>query len=122
MSLENLILEYENDFFNKEFCDDIQNLNNRIHDEFIEFGKSGRVFDKNSIIKYLNNLDSDRDIEIKNFVIKYLRDDLVIANYISSNKETDIKALRASIWVREYKDWKLYFHQGTVTEADTIIE
>lgn len=28
----------------------------------IEFGKSGQVFNKNSIIEYLSNLDSDRDM------------------------------------------------------------
>ena len=121
MRLEQRILEYENDFFIKKFCDNMQNLNNRIHDEFIEFGKSGQVFDKNSIIKYLNNLDSDRDIEIQDFGIKNLKDDLLIANYISNEKEAGIKALRTSIWVKEYSDWKLYFHQGTVTESNRRI-
>lgn len=120
MRLEQRILEYENDFFNKEFCDNLQKLNNRIHDEFIEFGKSGQVFDKSSIIKYLNNLYSDRDIEIQDFEIKNLKDDLIIVNYISNEKEEGIKALRTSIWVKEYTDWKLYFHQGTVTKSDTI--
>lgn len=115
-----LILEYEMDFFRKEFCDNIQDLKNRIHDEFIEFGKSGKVFDKDSIINYLSNLDSDRDIEIQNFVLKDLKDDVLIANYISNEKETGTKALRTSIWIKEYSDWKLYFHQGTVTESNTF--
>ena len=38
----------------------------------IEFGKSGQVFNKNLIIEYLSNLDSDRDIEIKNFEVKII--------------------------------------------------
>ncbi len=120
MKLEQQILKYENDFFKKEFCDNIQNLNNRIHDEFIEFGKSGQVFDKNSIIIYLNNLDSNRDIEIEDFEIKRLKDDLIIANYISDEKEEDIEALRTSIWIKDNSGWKLFFHQGTVKESDTI--
>ncbi|MBW4827786.1 MAG: DUF4440 domain-containing protein [Clostridiaceae bacterium] len=120
MTIEQLILKYEMDFFRKEFCDNIQNLKNRIHDEFIEFGKSGQVFDNNSIIKYLNHLDSDRDIEIQHFEIKDLKDDLIVANYVSNEIEEGIKALRTSIWVKEYTNWKLYFHQGTVTESDTF--
>ncbi|MGN9166363.1 nuclear transport factor 2 family protein [Tissierellaceae bacterium HCP3S3_D8] len=118
MSLEQQILKYENEFFIKRFCDDIQNLNDRIHDEFIEFGKSGQVFDKDSIVKYLNNLDTDRDIEILSFKIKNIKEDLIIANYISYEKEIEIKALRTSIWKKELSDWKLYFHQGTVVEAN----
>ena len=120
MRLDQQILKYENDFFIKRFCDDIQNLIDRIHDEFIEYGKSGQVFDKNSIIKYLNNLDTDRDIEILSFKIKNIKEDLVIANYISYEKEIEAKALRTSIWKKECSDWKLYFHQGTVTKIDTI--
>lgn len=118
MSLEQQILKYENEFFIKRFCDDIQNLNDRIHDEFIEFGKSGQVFDKDSIVEYLNNLDTDRDIEILSFKIKNIKEDLIIANYVSYEKEIEIKALRTSIWKKESSDWKLYFHQGTVVEAN----
>jgi hypothetical protein len=120
MNLEKQILKYEYDFFIKKFCDDAQNLNDRIHDEFIEFGKSGEVFDKTSIIEYLNNLDTDRDIEILSFEIKNLKEDFVLANYISNENEDGIKALRTSIWVKENMDWKLYFHQGTITESSTI--
>ena len=120
MKLEQQILKYENDLFIKTFCDDIQNLNNRIHDEFIEFGKLGQVFDKNSIIEYLNNLDTDRDIEILSFQTKNIKEDLIIVNYISYEKEIKIKALRTSIWKKECSDWKLYFHQGTITKIDTI--
>lgn len=120
MIIEQLILGYEMDFFKKEFCDNMQNLNNRIHDEFIEFGKSGQVFDKDSIINYLNNLDSDRDIDIQSFVLKDLKDDILVANYISNEKETGTKALRTSIWIKEHSDWKLYFHQGTITESNTF--
>ncbi len=120
MDLKQQILQYENDFFLKKFCDDIKSLNNRIHDEFIEFGKSGKVFDKNSIIKYLNSLDEDRDIEIISFKVKRIKEDVIIANYISYEKEIEVKALRTSIWKKESSDWKLYFHQGTTTEIDTI--
>lgn len=116
MELDKLILEYENDFFKKDFCDKIQNLNNRIHDEFIEYGKSGHIFNKNLIIEYLSNLNSDRDIEIKKFGIKLIKDDLVIANYISDEKEIKTKALRTSIWIKENSDWQLFFHQGTPME------
>ncbi len=107
-------------FSGKNFAITYKILKNRIHDEFIEFGKLGQVFDKNSIIKYLNHLDSDRDIEIQHFIIKSLKDDLIIAHYLSNEKEVSIKALRTSIWVKECMGWKLYFHQGTVIDSDAF--
>ncbi|MDR7856751.1 DUF4440 domain-containing protein [Tissierella sp.] len=120
MRLEQQILKYENDFFVKKFCDDIQNLNDRIHDEFIEFGKSGQVFDKNSIIEYLNNLDNDKNVEILAFKIDEIKEDLIIAHYLAYEIDLEIKTLRTSIWKKEFSDWKLYFHQGTVTKIDII--
>jgi hypothetical protein len=119
MKLEKLILEYENDFFNKDFCDVKGNLDMRIHDEFFEIGKSGQIFYKDSIIGFLNNLDSDRDIEIIDFKVKDLRGGLLIANYISNEKELGINALRTSIWMKEEGEWKLLFHQGTITELES---
>ncbi len=121
MELEKLILEYENDFFRKDFCKSIQNLDKRIHDEFREFGKSGMLFKKSSIVEFLSNLDTDRDIEIIDFGIKKINDDLIMANYISNEKDLGIHALRTSVWVKDGVDWKIYFHQGTVTEAESIM-
>ena len=120
MKLEEQILEYENDFFKKKFCSNMENLNNRIHDDFIEFGKSGKVFNKDSIIEYLINLDDDRDIEIESFEINIMKKDFLVVNYISDEKEIDKRAVRTSIWINENENWKLYFHQGTITEAKTI--
>ena len=119
MKLEDLILGYENDFFRKEFCNNLDNLNNRIHDEFIEFGKSGQVFDKNYIVEYLNNLGFKRDIMIQDFQLKQPKDGVVIANYITSEKKEGGKTLRTSIWIKENSNWKLYFHQGTATKLNT---
>ena len=120
MSIEQIILKYENDFFSKEFCEKIQNLDSRIHDGFVEFGKSGIMFDKGSIIDYLSHLVTDRKIVILDFRIKYLKDDIVMANYITYEKEISTKALRTSIWINDDCDWKLIFHQGTTTEINSF--
>lgn len=120
MNIEEIIVKYENDFFTKAFCDDKRNLDKRIHNEFFEIGKSGQLFDKNTIINYLSNLDSDRDIDIIDFKTKDLKNGLMMANYIADEKELGINTLRTSIWVIEDGDWKLLFHQGTITELDSL--
>lgn len=121
MRLESLILEYENDFFRKEFCKSFGNLNHRIHDEFIEFGKSGQIYNKDYIVEYLLSLDADRDIMIQDFHLNEMKDGLVIAHYITVEEKTEEKTLRTSIWIKENSDWKLFFHQGTAAEQSTTL-
>ena len=120
MNLEQLILMYEKDFFKRSFCNEKHNLDHRIHDEFMEFGQSGCVYYKDSIIDYLINLTSDRDIEIKNFALKKIKEDIVIVHYISLDRGSETSAVRTSIWMKVDYDWKLYFHQGTPTEINTL--
>ncbi len=79
----------------------------------MEIGQSGVVYNKESIIDYLSNLDGDRSIEILDFKIKQIKDDLVVANYLSKDKTDNSKALRTSIWTKERTEWSLFFHQGT---------
>lgn len=120
MEITSHILEYENDFFKKEFCQNKENLNKRIHNEFMEIGQSGILYNKESIIDYLNNLNQDRPIEILDFNARQIRDELVIANYLSKDKSDKTKALRTSIWVKEKTGWTMLFHQGTPTINDNF--
>ena len=122
MDLEQLILQYEKDFFKKDFCNEKHNLDHRIHDEFMEFGQSGCVYYKDSIIDYLLNLPSDKDIDIASYTLKKMREDIVILHYISIDRGVETQAVRTSIWMKDDSDWKLYFHQGTPSTINTLIE
>ena len=121
MNLKQLILQYEKDFFKKGFCNKRYNLELRIHDEFMEFGQSGCVYYKDSIIDYLINLPTDKDIEIRNFDLKQIKEDIAIVHYISLDRDSDTSAVRTSIWMKVDCDWKLYFHQGTLAEISTLV-
>ena len=120
MDLEQTILKYEIDFLKRDFCKDRYNLEHRIHDEFIEFGQSGCVYDKETIIQYLINLPEDRDIEIFDFVLIQIKEDIVVVHYISTDRKVETKALRNSIWMKKDSNWELYFHQGTPTINSTF--
>ena len=62
----------------------------------------------------------DKAALAKIITIKNIKEDLLIANYISYEKEIKTKALRTSIWRKKDSDWKLYFHQGTITKIGMI--
>ena len=112
--MKELILSYEKDFFSKSFCNNIKNLENRLSKEFYEYGKSGSVYDRAAVIKSLNNLPSDRQIEILEFKLTELSECVLLANYITHHKDNNSYVMRTSIWKIEEKIWKLFFHQGTI--------
>jgi len=111
--LKNTILQYENDFFDIKFCNSRESLENRLSINFIEYGSSGSVYDRENIINALIPLTENRQIEILQFDLTLLSDDVLLAHYISHHKNDNRYALRTSIWKIEDSQWKMYFHQGT---------
>jgi len=108
-----IILQYEKDFFSKAFCYVRGNLENRLSNDFIEYGKSGRVYDRESTINALHGLPEDRNIEITQFSLTVLSESILLARYVSHHRDDNSHALRTSIWKLEDNIWKLFFHQGT---------
>ena len=89
-------------------------------DDFIEFGSSGRVYDKASIIKALaeeSTAEAALVPDVDDFVAREISSDLVLVTYRSSRR-TDGTArrttLRSSIWKLIDGRWQMTFHQGTI--------
>jgi glyoxylase I family protein len=92
-------------------------------DDFVEFGSSGRVFDKNSIIAALNSevapvsYAAPDDREISEFKLLAVAEDIAVVTYRlswrSAPNATAIRSLRSSIWRNMGGEWKIAFHQGT---------
>ena len=80
-------------------------------DDFLEFGKSGRVYDKAQAIAALSADDIDAP-EVHDFTARSLAPDVVLVTYRSGRAEQF--AWRSSIWRRSDGDWRLTFHQGTM--------
>ena len=88
-------------------------------DDFVEFGSSGRTFDKETIILDLQNeVSPPKDWSIRDFAIRELCRDVVLVTYGISVpvRDTDrVKSsLRCSIWVNRGGRWQMTFHQGTL--------
>ena len=56
-----------------------------------------------------------------NFTLKQIKEDIVIVHYISLDRDSGTSAVRTSIWIKVDCDWKMYFHQGTPTEINTLL-
>jgi len=93
-------------------------------DEFIEFGSSGRTYDKTSIIKALaeeSTAEAALVPEVHDFAAREISSDLVLVTYRSSRHLPEGPAarttLRSSIWKRIDGRWQMLFHQGTIVPS-----
>ena len=89
-------------------------------DEFLEFGASGRIYDKRKVIDELCSDPTERRRRYATFQklkIAWLSDDIALLTYRSVKTEGDDPrrelANRASIWKRIDGRWRMVFHQGT---------
>ena len=86
-------------------------------DEFVEFGSSGRVFDRTAVIESLPT-QPIFESRIDDFVVRALAPEAVLTTYrLSTWSESGRQVrvtLRSSVWVRRAGCWVLVFHQGTL--------
>lgn len=106
------ILELEKSLFKIEYMNNYEYLNNLIDDNYLECGKSGKLFTKQDIINELTSLSCDRDITIYNYSNQQIGD-IYLVHYITLHN--DNKYYRTSIWSKECK---LLFHQASLLNED----
>ncbi|HUG32929.1 MAG TPA: DUF4440 domain-containing protein [Acidimicrobiia bacterium] len=81
-----------------------------LHDDFIEFGSTGRVYDKKVLLDMLEG-ESSSEVIVRDFAVRPLSTDTALVTYRSVGQSGQ-EANRSSVWVRD-EEWKLIFHQGT---------
>ena len=83
-------------------------------DGFIEFGSSGRIWNKASIVESMRREEpQEREIIVEDFVAEELAPDVVLVTYTSRTSTATQSTLRSSIWKSIATKWQLVFHQGT---------
>jgi len=104
------ILELEKSLFEVKYMNNKEYLNNLIDDDYLEIGKSGKMINKDDVIKELSSLKENRNIDIYNFACTK-EDNIYIVHYITISN--DNKIYRTSIWKKE-KNYKILFHQASI--------
>ncbi|BAH16735.1 DUF4440 domain-containing protein [Macrococcoides caseolyticum] len=108
-----ILIERESKLFSYEFCNNIEQINDILHQDFMEYGTSGRSYNKQQCINFLKDLKTDRNIEIYHASYRELSDNSWILNYVSKDNDNNIVSNRTSIWIKEENTIQLLFHQGT---------
>jgi hypothetical protein len=82
-------------------------------DDFVEFGSSGTVYDKHSIIAALLREELDGEpCTMRDFAARRLAPGVVLVTY----RITESRTLRSSIWRAVDERWQMVFHQGTPSD------
>ena len=108
--LRDLLLRYEAALAARDAEGIEGGLMSLIADDFIEFGRSGRVWTRDSIREPLEGPPA-APVPIDRFEVAELGDDVALVTYRGA------LANRSSVWVRRDGRWQLRFHQGTPTEG-----
>lgn len=114
--LKTLLYELETSLHKKEIRNSREQVGMLLADDFLEFGKSGMVFDKQSILDLLQSEETDLQIEVSDFSVKELAADVILVTYKGSmlnDEGVTVSTLRSSIWVSKEGSWCMTFHQGT---------
>jgi len=92
-------------------------LEQLLHPEFHEVGRSGRPYDRETIINYLVSLKKHPIVASDAFAIVELSPLAALLTYRSAHLGNDKRlgnhTLRSSIWVKTQLGWQVLYHQGT---------
>jgi hypothetical protein len=88
-------------------------------EDFVEFGSSGRVFNKSQIIAALaDEIPAKRSLS--EFEARMLSDDVALVTYRATRRSKPgtgaVHTLRSSVWRRSNGQWQMVFHQGTLAK------
>jgi hypothetical protein len=119
-ALNAMLRQSEEQLLLQAIRNDADALRELLHDEFIEFGSSGRIFDKQAIIDAVKN-EPLVSRSIENFKADLLAPGVALLTYRISRQSDageSIRTNRSSIWMLVGNRWQMRFHQGTVSSRE----
>lgn len=88
-------------------------------EEFVEFGSSGRQFNKAQTVAALQ-AEAPIQVTTTQFKVRLLSPQIALVTYRAQrHSEPPVHTLRSSIWQQREGQWKMVFHQGTRTTVPT---
>lgn len=94
-----------------------ERLEKLLHPEFQEVGRSGRAYDRETIVSFLAAQESKLVIASDMFSVAPLGPGVALLTYRSAHVEQGVRlvnhTLRSSIWLKASTGWQLRYHQGT---------
>lgn len=92
-------------------------LEHLLHPRFSEIGRSGRAYDRATVLRYLAERTEIQATHSDAFEVSVVAPGVALLSYRSAFLRPDgsleAHTLRSSVWVRDGGHWQLRYHQGT---------
>lgn len=92
-------------------------LQQLLHKDFHEIGRSGRAYDQETVVRFLREQKVPPSVVSDEFSLAQLASDIALLTYRSAHRKPDgtleNHTLRSSVWVLIGESWQLRYHQGT---------
>ena len=103
--------ERELELLDPDTRSDSKRLADLLHDDFVEFGSSGTVYEKQMLIEMMAD-ERPAPVMVRDFSVRQLGADTALVTYRTVGQSGQ-EARRSSIWIRGASGWRLVFQQGT---------
>lgn len=82
---------------------------------FEEIDNQGQLHSRSDVIEWLKRKDPELHWAFRDFRVKVLADDCVLAIYsLQKPQQSSVPgSIRTSLWQRQDNQWKMVFHQAT---------
>jgi len=109
--LDKLLFELEVRLMGPEFRRDREKVSSLLHEDFREFGSSGRAWSREAILDLLQSEPLYLPPDIVEFRVTRLEEATALVTYRAVRASGS--TLRSSLWVQDEGGWRMLFHQGT---------
>jgi hypothetical protein len=100
---------------------DVARLEQLLHPDFHEVGRSGRPYDRTTVVQFLGGRDAPPQVVSDAFAVTVVGAGVALLTYRSAHRRPDGSleqhTHRSSVWVEGEGRWQLLYHQGTPTEG-----
>jgi hypothetical protein len=112
-----LLLQLERQLMDPVFRNNREQVSALLAEDFREFGSSGRVWTRDTIVNLLATETLPAAPEVEDFAVQKIGQEAALVTYraIRASGESRVlqATLRSSIWVLRENRWQVLFHQGT---------
>ncbi|MEI7191505.1 DUF4440 domain-containing protein [Pectobacterium brasiliense] len=121
--LQSLIVHYERQLHCQATRSKKTIIDQLLHRDFFEIGRSGMRYDKQQVIDALISETVEQQIQADNFELSVVDEKSVLLTYMSYKADENnivSKTWRTSLWIKNADSpnpdaWQMRFHQGTLT-------
>ena len=120
-SLLDELRQLEAEFHHHGLQSSPQRLDQLLHPDFHEVGRSGRRYDRKTVLDFLGSNPALPPVDSRGHAVQVLAEGCALLTYRSEQPAAGGAGVdatwRSSLWLRTPQGWRVVYHQGTPAAA-----